>query len=76
MATITSEEREKKLTELCNDEAFLFKLAEVARLSGWSNDYHEVRAFVEECHNNGNQLVPDLDPYEIETEPEDNETIS
>jgi len=61
---ITEEEQELKIKELC-DDTFLEKLAEVARLTGWSNDYIEICSFVEECFDHANKAKPDLQPHEI-----------
>lgn len=63
---MTDKQREEKIKALC-DKEFLDKLAEVAKLQGWSHDYVEVATFVENLYDEVGLPVPELgDPYEIE----------
>lgn len=47
------------------DKEFLDRLAEIAKLYGWSGDYHEIRDFIECLYELNESDAPNLDPYEI-----------
>ena len=61
----TYEERDNKIKEIA-DKEFLDKLIEVAKLTGWSNDYYEVSAFVGEVYTIATgAMFPITDPYDV-----------
>lgn len=60
---MTQKEIDQKLVDLI-DEPFLNKLAEVAKLYGWSGDYTEIGGFVACLFELKKLQPPDLEPYE------------
>lgn len=63
---MTESEAEKRIEQLLTAE-FLTTLTEIAKLYGWNGDYCEIGGFVEQLHMAKRLPIPDLEPYNLET---------